>query len=152
MLNQAPSPAPREQVATWLREFEEIDNDVGMLEQFLGCYGKFYEHLTSQHSHYVKTWASRSCGEAIVIGLRRHLVMPDKAHDVTLLGTLTRMVDKKGTCATIVSSLGVTTLAQRLGCAEEEAVQRLRAQLNWHRKRIREAGEGIKILADRIAP
>lgn len=150
MLQQGSAPTPAERLGKWLRELEDVDEDVGMLEQFSGCLAKLHELLGSRHSYYVRAWTTRSCGQAIVIGLRRHLVMPDKDHDVTLLGTLTRMVDG-GTCATLVSVLGSLTLAQRLGCAEGEVVTRLRERINADRKRISKAGESVKILADRIA-
>ena len=139
-----------ERFSKWLRELEDVDNDVGMLEQFSGCLAKLNELLGPPHSYYVRSWATRSCGQAIVIGLRRHLVMPDKEHDVTLLGTLTRMVDG-GTCDALVSVLGAATIAQRLGCAEAEVVERLRERINADRKRIKKAGDSVKILADRIA-
>ena len=145
----APS-TPRARFDKWLRELEETDHDIGMLEQFSGCYARLQELISPRHSYYLKTWAARSCGQAIVIGLRRHLVMPDHDHDVTLLGTLTRMVDG-GTCTTIVSVLGAPTLANRLGCGEKTVVEHLRERLNADRKRIRKAGDSVKILADRIA-
>ncbi len=147
---QSPAPAPAERFNKWLHELDEADDDIGMLEQFSGCFARLHEQLGKRHSYYVTAWATRSCGQAIVIGLRRHLVMPDKEHDVTLLGTLTRMVDG-GTCATLVSVLGTATLAERLRCAEGDVVRRLRERLNADRKRITKAAEGVKTLADRIA-
>src|SRR4051794_1217575 len=93
MSTSASPPSPAERLDRWLRELHEVDDDVGMLEQFAGCFSKLHELLGPRGSYYVRAWATLVSGHGIVIGLRRHLVMPKKAHDVTLLGTLTRMVD-----------------------------------------------------------
>lgn len=140
----------RVKFSRWRQELDDISDDVGMLEQLSGCLIRLHELVGPKGSHYLRVWATRGQGQSIAMGLRRHVVMPKKDHDVTMAGLLASMIER-GSCRTILAGVSVADLAQRLDCAEGEVHGQLRARLNRDRESLAKAGADAKILADRVA-
>jgi hypothetical protein len=146
----SPTTSSADKVKRWRADLLEIHADVGMLEQLDGGFTTIQFLLRPRGSYYLLRWAHMAGGQAIVVGIRRHLMPPDKASDVTLIGMLTGMLEK-GFCKSLLDEIGEEVLAKRIGCTREDTLPRLRASLNSYRKRLQDDGEPTRRLADRIA-